>query len=52
MIIKSERIYMEDGVKSGYLEIRGGKFISFSEEAPEGEWLCVSIIPGITLLFP
>ena len=35
MIIKSERIYMEDGVKSGYLEIRGGKFISFSEEAPE-----------------
>mgnify|MGYP001032076582 FL=1 len=50
MIIKSERIYMEDGVKSGYLEIRGGKFISFSEEAPEGEWIDYGksrVIPGI-----
>ncbi len=50
MIIKSERIYMEDGVKSGYLEIRDGKFISFSEEAPEGEWIDYGksrVIPGI-----
>ena len=39
MIIKSERIYMEDGVKSGYLEIQDGKFVSFNEETPEGEWV-------------
>ena len=50
MIIKSERIYMEDGVKSGYLEIQDGKFVSFNEETPEGEWIDYGknrVIPGI-----
>ena len=50
MIIKSERIYMEDGVKSGYLEIQDGKFVNFSEEAPKEEWIDFGkdrVIPGI-----
>lgn len=50
MIIKSERIYMEDGVKDGYLEIRDGKFVNFSEEAPKEEWIDFGkdrVIPGI-----
>ena len=50
MIIKSERIYMEDGVKDGYLEIRVGKFVNFSEEAPKEEWIDFGkdrVIPGI-----
>ena len=51
MIIHSERIYMEDGCKSGYLEIAGGTIKHFY---PEGSLMAVDadygsnrIIPGI-----
>lgn len=51
MIIKSTRIYMEDGLKSGYLEIEGSKIKNFyPEDADVTADLDVGnnrIIPGI-----
>ncbi len=50
MVIKSERIYMEDGVKDGYLEVKDGKFAGFSENPPEKEYIDYGtkrVIPGI-----
>ena len=35
MIIHSKRIYMEDGLKSGYLEIEGRVIKNFYEEGSE-----------------
>lgn len=53
MIIKSSRIYMEDGVKNGFLVIEGGKFSGcLPDNAPvaQDEYLDVGddrVIPGI-----
>ena len=51
MYIKSSRIYMEDGIKSGYLHISAGKFEDFTTEKPCEEPIIaygdLKIIPGI-----
>ena len=50
-IIKSDKIYFEDGVKSGYLVVKDGKFAEFKTSLAQGE-ACIDytgyrIIPGI-----
>lgn len=51
MIIKSKRIYMEDGCKDGYLEIEGKKIVKFYDADAEVEadfdYGNNRIIPGI-----
>lgn len=51
MIIYSDRIYMEDGVKDGYLQIENGIFRSFSPKEArlqeDENWKGFRIIPGI-----
>ena len=53
MIVKSSRIYMEDGVKNGFLVIENGKFSGFvpaDASAPDADCLDVGddrVIPGI-----
>ncbi len=50
MIIKSNRIYFEDGVKSGYLKIENGKFSKYLKDAAGEEFIDYGdsrVIPGI-----
>ncbi len=51
MIIKSERIYFEDGVRDGYLVVEGKKIVGFLDKsAPVTDYVDYSgyrIIPGI-----
>lgn len=50
MILKSERIYFEDGLKSGYLVVEGDKFIDFFTQIETQDYVdCGNnrIIPGI-----
>ena len=51
MIIYSERIYMENAVRSGYLEIENGRFARFHEKdaglKPDIDFGNNRIIPGI-----
>lgn len=51
MIIYSDRIYMEDGVKDGYLQIENGVFQAFypAETSMEADrdWKGLRVIPGI-----
>jgi N-acetylglucosamine-6-phosphate deacetylase len=50
MIIKSDKIYFEDGVKSGYLEIENGKFKKFYGNLDTDSFVDYTgyiILPGI-----
>ena len=51
MVIYCDRIYMEDGVKDGFLEIRDGKFGKFfpkeTEMKADLDYSGFRIIPGI-----
>lgn len=50
MIIKSNRIYFEDGVKSGYLKFEKGKFSQYLNDAAGEEYIDYGnnrVIPGI-----
>ncbi len=50
MVVKSNRIYFEDGMKSGYLVIEDGKFSGFITDAGTQEFIDYTddrIIPGI-----
>ncbi|MBR3351810.1 MAG: N-acetylglucosamine-6-phosphate deacetylase [Erysipelotrichaceae bacterium] len=51
MIIYSDRIYMDNAVRSGYLEIENGKFVRFYEKdtdlKPDIDFGSNRIIPGI-----
>lgn len=50
MIIKSNRIYLQEGCKSGYLYVENGKVVDFKETCEERDVIDVGnnrIIPGI-----
>lgn len=50
MILKSERIYFEDGLKSGYLVVEEGKFINYLPHMETQDYIDYGnnrIIPGI-----
>ncbi len=51
MILYCDRIYMEDGMKKGFLEIEDGKFKAFyddkSQIKADQDWTGYRIIPGI-----
>lgn len=51
MILYCDRIYMEDGMKKGFLEIEKGKFKAFYDEhssvKADQDWTGYRIIPGI-----
>ena len=51
MIIYSNKIYMEDGIKDGYLEIKDGKFVKFHDKSSnleaDKDYSDYTIIPGV-----
>ncbi len=50
MLIKSERIYFEDGPRNGYLEIENGKFFEYYDNTEADNYIDYGnnrIIPGI-----
>ena len=49
MLIHSNRIYLEEGCKAGYLEIKDGKFSAFY---PESENLTADIDYGNNRIIP